>query len=247
VLSVSGNEGDKKNLRAWFFAILQSINSPRRFFLALLLGVLIIIAFILNRQGIFAPESILRLIQFHPFMAPVFFLALFVLMSLLLLPTLPLNLLSGFLWGPYWGTCFSVTGATAGAVCAFLISRYLARDYCTRKFQNPAWSWLQGEIERRGWKVVAFVRLNSLFPSGPLNYYFGLTPVHFHTLAWSTALFFIPPAFLVASIGHWMGWSAFTGSAQNLMQIIVIISAIITLTLLVTVILKKWLQKNSQS
>lgn len=245
MLFMSGHKGDKKNLRAWFSTVPQRMNSPKRFLLTFLLGVLMIIAFILNRQGIFAPESILRIIQFHPFMTPVFFLALFVLMSLLLLPTLPLNLLSGFLWGPYWGTFFSVTGATSGAVCAFLFSRYLARDYCRRKFQNPAWSWLQSEIERRGWKTVAFVRVNSIFPSGPLNYYFGITPVPFHTFVWSTALFFIPPAFLVASIGHWMGWSAFTGSAQNLIQVIVIISAIITLTLLVTVILKKWLQKKS--
>jgi uncharacterized membrane protein YdjX (TVP38/TMEM64 family) len=230
---------------AWFSAVLHGVIFSKRFLLAILLGLLMIIAFILNRQGIFAPESILSMLRFHPVMTPVFFLSLFVLMSLLLLPTLPLNLLAGFLWGPYWGTFFSVTGATAGAVCAFLFSRYLARDYCSRKFQNPAWSWLQSEIERRGWKAVAFVRLNSLFPSGPLNYYFGITPVLFHTFAWSTALFFIPPAFLVASIGHWLGWGAFTGSGQNLIHIIVIISAIITLMLIVTVILKKWLQEKS--
>ena len=175
---------------AWFFAVLQGVIFSKRFLLALFLGSLMIIAFILNHQGLFAPERILRMLQFHPVMTPIFFLALFVLMSLLLLPTLPLNLLSGFLWGPYWGTFFSVTGATVGAMCAFLCSRYLARDYCRRKFQNPALSWLQSEIERRGWKAVAFVRVNSVFPSGPLNYYFGITLVPFHTFAWSTALFF---------------------------------------------------------
>jgi uncharacterized membrane protein YdjX (TVP38/TMEM64 family) len=240
---MSGNNADKTSLRAWLSTVLQKINSPKRLFLALFLGVLITIAFILNRQGAFSPERILTIIQFHPLMTPVFFVALFVLMSLLLLPTLPLNLLAGFLWGPYWGTFFSVSGATAGAMCAFLFSRYIARDYCRRKFQNPAWSWLQNEIERRGWKTVAFVRVNSVFPSGPLNYYFGITPVPFHTFAWSTALFLIPPAFVVASIGHYLGWSALTGSAKNLIQVIVILSAIVTLTLLVTVILRRWLQK----
>jgi uncharacterized membrane protein YdjX (TVP38/TMEM64 family) len=229
----------------WFPPVLQKVILTKRFLLALLLGLLIIIAFILNRQGLFAPESILRMLQFHPVMTPVFFLALFMLMSLLLLPTLPLNLLSGFLWGPYWGTFLSVTGATAGAVCAFLFSRYLAKDYCRRKFQNPAWSWLQSEIERRGWIAVAFVRVNSVFPSGPLNYYFGITPVPLYTFVWSTALFFIPPAFLVAYIGHWMGRSALTGSAQNLIHLIVIISALVTLMVIVTVILKKWLQNKS--
>ncbi len=239
------NKGDKKNSGAWFPTVFQRMIFPKRFLLALLLCLLIIIAFILNRQGIFTPENILRFFQFHPVVTPVFFLALFVLMSLLLLPTLPLNLLSGFLWGPYWGTFLSVTGATTGAMCAFLFSRYLAQDYCRRKFQNPAWSWLQSEIGRKGWKAVAFVRVNSVFPSGPLNYYFGITPVPFHTVAWATALFFIPPAFLVASIGHWMGWSALTGGAANLIHAIVMISAIITLTLVVMVILKKWLQKKS--
>ena len=236
--------GDNKNPKNLFSRTIQRAIFSWRSLLALLLFIFIIIAFVLNREGVFAPENILRILQIHPFVTPVFFVALFVLMSLLLLPTLPLNLLAGFLWGPYWGALFSVTGATTGALCAFLFSRNLANDFCKRQFHNPAWSWLQGEIKRRGWKAVAFVRVSSVFPSGPLNYYFGITPVPLHTFAWSTALFFIPPAFLIASIGHWMGWGAFTGSAQNLIHAIVMISAIITLMLIVTVILKKWLKKK---
>lgn len=245
MLRIFVNKGGKKNLAAWVSSVFPRIIFKKRFLFALLFGSAIIIAFILNRQGVFAPESILRMLQYHPFLAPVFFLGLFILMSLLLLPTLPLNLLSGLLWGPYWGTFLSVTGATIGAACAFLFSRYLARDYCMRKFQNPAWSWIQNEIERRGWKAVAFVRVNSAFPSGPLSYYFGLTPVPFYTFTWSTALFLTPPAFLVSSIGHWLGWGAFSGSGKNLIHAIVIISAIITLTLIVIVFLKKWLQNKS--
>lgn len=244
MLHLSVNKGDKKSLGAWFSAVIPGVVFQKRFLFALLLGLAMIVAFILQRRGVFAPESILRMLQFHPVMTPVFFVGLFVLMTLLLVPTLPLNLLSGFLWGAYWGTLFSVAGATVGALGAFLFSRYVARDYCRRKFQNPAWSWLQNGIERRGWKAVAFVRLNSIFPSGPLNYYFGITSIPFSTFTWSTALFFIPPAFLVAFIGHWLGWKAFTGSGDNIMHLIVIISAIITLMLIATVILKKWLQEK---
>jgi uncharacterized membrane protein YdjX (TVP38/TMEM64 family) len=228
---------------AWVSFVLQRVTYLKRFFLAFILGLLIIAAFILKSQGVVTPESILSVLQIHPVLTPIFFLVLFALMSLLLLPTLPLNLLSGFLWGPYWGTFLSVTGATAGAMGAFLFSRYLAKDFCQRKFQNPAWSRLQLEVGRQGWKAVAFVRVNSIFPSGPLNYYFGITPVPFHTFTWASVLFFIPPAFLVASIGHWMGWSALTGGAKDLIHAFVIISALITLTVVGMVILKNWLQK----
>jgi len=238
-------ENGMKNVRDRFILALRQKTFQKRFLWALALLTLVVIAFILNRRGGVAPERVLGILQAYPVMAPALFLLLFVFMTVVLVPTLPLNLLAGFLWGPYWGSLASVVAATSGALCAFLISRYLAGDYCRRRFKNPAWLWLQDEIDRRGWKAVAFVRINPIFSSGPLNYYFGITPVPLSTFAWATALFFIPPSAVIASIGHFIGRSTLTGGAQNLLQNIVVMSAVITILLIVTVILRRWLQNKS--
>ena len=46
----------------------------------------------------------------------------------LLIPTLPLNLGAGVLWGAGWGSALSVAGATLGATLAFLLTRFAASE-----------------------------------------------------------------------------------------------------------------------
>lgn len=134
-------------------------------------------------------------------LAPIAYMLLYSLAPALFLPGLPITLVGGILFGPFWGVVYSITGATAGACVAFLISRYLARDWIRMKLTSPRWRQLERGVEKNGWKIVAFTRLVPLFPFNLLNYAFGLTPIGFFPYALTSFICMLPAciAFIVFS------------------------------------------------
>jgi len=134
-------------------------------------------------------------------LAPAAFILLDSLAPSLFIPGLPLTLAAGILFGPFWGVVYSITGATAGASLAFLISRYVARDWVAAKLSGSRWQKLDQSVAKNGWKIVAFTRLVPLFPFNLLNYAFGLTPIKFLPYAVTSFVCMLPAcvAFIVFS------------------------------------------------
>ncbi len=150
-------------------------------------------------------DTLKSLIQGYGMLAPLLFILIYSLAPALLLPGLPLTIVGGILFGPFWGVVYTIIGATLGACVAFLISRYLARDWVEQKLRSPRWRKLDGEVERHGWKVVAFTRLIPLFPFNLLNFAFGLTKIKFLHYALATFACMLPAciAFIVFSSSLW--------------------------------------------
>jgi uncharacterized membrane protein YdjX (TVP38/TMEM64 family)/Fe-S oxidoreductase len=133
--------------------------------------------------------------------APLLYMLIYIIAPALFLPGLPITIAGGIIFGPFWGVIYTITSATIGACLAFLISRYLARDWIERKLRSPRWRKLDEEVSRQGWKVVAFTRLIPLFPFNLLNYAFGLTKIKFWHYAVTTLVCMLPAciAFIVFS------------------------------------------------
>ncbi len=134
-------------------------------------------------------------------LAPIVYMLFYAIAPALFLPGLPITIVGGILFGPFWGVVYSKTGATVGACVAFLVSRYLAREWVEGQLKSPRWRRLDHGVERHGWKVVAFTRLIPLFPFNLLNYAFGLTRIGFRQYAVTTFLCMLPAciAFIVFS------------------------------------------------
>ena len=134
-------------------------------------------------------------------LAPLAFILLYTVAPALFLPGLPLTIAGGILFGPVWGVVYSITGATFGASLAFLVSRYIARDWITAKLTGPRWQRLDRSVAKNGWKIVAFTRLVPLFPFNLLNYAFGLTPIRFLSYTVTSFICMLPTciAFIVFS------------------------------------------------
>lgn len=127
-------------------------------------------------------------------LGPAVYILFYSIAPALLLPGLPTTVLGGVLFGPVWGIVYAATGGTIGACVAFLISRYMGREWVEGiitikggKFEN-----LDKDVERQGWKIVAFTRLIPLFPFNLLNYAFGLTRIKFTQYAWASLVFMLP-------------------------------------------------------
>jgi uncharacterized membrane protein YdjX (TVP38/TMEM64 family)/Fe-S oxidoreductase len=151
--------------------------------------------------GYLQQDRLRALIAGYGALAPVIYILIYTLAPVLLLPGLPITIVGGILFGPFWGVVYTITGATLGASLAFLVARYLARDWVASKLTGPKWAKLDREVEQHGWKVVAFTRLIPAFPFNLLNYAFGLTKVPFSHYALATFFCMLPAciAFIVFS------------------------------------------------
>ncbi|NTV48684.1 MAG: hypothetical protein HGB32_03000 [Geobacteraceae bacterium] len=137
-------------------------------------------------------EKLRSLIAGYGVLAPAIYMLVYTVAPALFLPGLPISIVGGVLFGPFWGVIYTIVGATAGACVAFLVARYMARGWVAGKLSSPRWRKLDKEVEKNGWKVVAFTRLIPLFPFNLLNYAFGLTSVKFSHYAMATFLFMLP-------------------------------------------------------
>jgi uncharacterized membrane protein YdjX (TVP38/TMEM64 family) len=179
------------------------------------------------------PEILIKAVGDHTFSAVALFLLIYGLAAAAAIPTLPLNLAAGWLWGPVSGGVISALGTVCGASMAFGAARTLFGQPLRRRFDNHFLSWAQEEFDSKGWRFVAFVRLNPVFPSGPLNYLFGLTSIPWRTYVWATALFLLPPSIAVAWIGHSVAHLRAGLGASQILRVAMMISAAVSLMVVI--------------
>ncbi len=132
---------------------------------------------------------------------PFIYGAVFALVSILLLPVLPLTLLAGFTFG-FWGGLFAIMfGIMLGAAFCFLFARYVARAAVAQRMEKyPKFQAIDRAIAQEGWKIVTLLRMCPV-PFGITNYLYGLTAIPFwHYLA-ATFVGMIPGNILFIYLG----------------------------------------------
>jgi uncharacterized membrane protein YdjX (TVP38/TMEM64 family) len=217
---------------------------PKRLILLGIFGGGLVALHYLRLHGYLTPELVFRFIQEHQVSAPLLFIAFYILSTIFLVPALPLNLGAGILWGPFWGSLLATLGFLGGAIPAFLISRTALGQPLAARFNNRFLLWLQTELDTRGWKVVAFTRLNPIFPSGPLNFVFGLSSISFATYFWATLVFIYPPALVFAIIGYSSGQLLLQGLSGDLWKAAMLVSLAVTALFLLRPLVSRWYQRD---
>ena len=82
------------------------------------------------------------------------------------------------MFGVVRGSVLVSLASTLGATCAFLLGRYLARNWVAKKIEGRAsFAAVDRAVANEGWKIVLLTRLSPVFPFTLLNYAFGLTRV----------------------------------------------------------------------
>jgi len=109
---------------------------------------------------------------------PVVFIAGYAIACVAFVPASLLTLAAGALFGVMRGTVFVLAGATLGSLAAFIIARYLARDWiAARLAKDTRFAAIDAAIAEQGRKVVFLLRLSPVIPFSVLNYALGLTKV----------------------------------------------------------------------
>ena len=115
-----------------------------------------------------------------------------------------LSLAGGYLFGIFLGTVYINIGATTGALCSFLFSRYLAGGWLQGRFNHHLHRFNR-EVEARGYLYFLIVRLIPLFPFVLVNLLSGLTRVPLRTYLWTTSLGIIPVSLVYVYAGSQLG------------------------------------------
>jgi uncharacterized membrane protein YdjX (TVP38/TMEM64 family) len=122
--------------------------------------------------------------------------------ALLFVPGSLLTIGAGALFGVFWGTVIVSIASTAAAAAAFLIARYLARARVERAAErNRTFGAIDRGIRKRGWRVVALLRLSPLVPFSLSNYLYGLTPVAFGPYVLASWIAMLPATVLYVYLG----------------------------------------------
>ena len=115
-----------------------------------------------------------------------------------------LTLAGGFLFGSLLGTVLVNVGATAGAGVAFLMARYVLRDWVENKFANRIDA-LQTGFAANAFGYLLTLRLIPLFPFFLVNLVAGLTRMRLATYLAATSLGILPGSFVYAFAGRQLG------------------------------------------
>ena len=163
-------------------------------------------------------RNVLEWVQNLGVWGPAAVIGIYIVSCVLFLPGSVLTLAAGFLFKLVLGTVTVSIGSTIGACAAFLVGRFLARDWIAQKVAgNPKFDAIDKAVGREGFKIVLLTRLSPIFPFNLLNYAFGLTKVRFTHYALASWVGMIPGTIMYVYFGSAARslTDAFTGGTEG--------------------------------
>lgn len=143
------------------------------------------------------PAAIHHAIDGAP-LAPVVFIALQVIASLLFIPRSVTGAAAGLLFGMVWGLVWAITGAVAGAAAGFAFVRWMGVGGTLDA--SPLIGKLIERAERGGWRAVAIVRLAPI-PHSVANTALALTKLSWRDYLIGSAAGMLPMTIAQVGIG----------------------------------------------
>jgi uncharacterized membrane protein YdjX (TVP38/TMEM64 family) len=144
------------------------------------------------------------------------YMLVYILATILFIPGSLLTLGGGAIYGPVWGSLYVFIAATLGAASAFLIGRYLTRQWVNQQVAgNPRFQAIADAVAQEGFKIVLLTRLSPVFPFNLLNYAFGITQVAFKDYLLGS-IGMLPGTVLYVYLGSLAGDLATIGMRQPL-------------------------------
>ncbi len=143
------------------------------------------------------------------------FIGLYILACVFFVPGSVLTLGAGAVFGVGLGSVLVSVGSIIGATLSFLIGRFFARDWVTKKTAaNPRFAALDVAIGKEGWKIVGLLRLSPVFPFNLLNYLLGVTRVSLRDYVLASWIGMMPGTVMFVYLGSVFG-TAVSGQGRQ--------------------------------
>ncbi len=141
---------------------------------------------VIQQLGLFGPFIIIFLLASAIIISPI--------------PSAPIALVSGALYGHTLGTIYVVFGAVLGALIAFIVARKLGYDYVSRKLHSHFPVKIIGS-QNTLMMIVFVTRLAPFISFDVISYAAGLTQLTFWRFLLATLMGIIPISFILAHLG----------------------------------------------
>lgn len=130
------------------------------------------------------------------------YIAAYMIVGLFLLPgSTFLTLGAGVIFGPALGVVVVNIGATLGATLAFLVARYLLRDWVEKYFGNKV-KGVNDHLSHQALNCILFFRLVPLFPFFAVNIGLSLSHVKLKHFVIGTMIGTLPATMIYANAGR---------------------------------------------
>ncbi len=174
---------------------------------------------------------------------PLVFILIYGIGCVFALPGSLLTLAGGAIFGTAYGTLFNVLASNLGATLAFLMARFLGRDFVANLMKGGKLAQLDDSIEKNGFKTIFRLRLIPIFPFNGLNFGSGFSKVKYRDYLFGSLLGMLPGTFIYTYFGDSV-LSGVTGASQKAFINLAIASVLlIGISFLPTIISK--IKKNS--
>jgi len=146
-------------------------------------------------------EFLLHWSHHHPITAGLIFVLIYIASVAISMPVAVfLNVISGYLFGLFWGTVCAVLGAGIGAILLFLAVNTALGDWLERRASGWVKTLEQG-FQRNAFNYLLALRLIPIVPFWVINIVAALVNVRLETFIMATFMGIIPETFLYV----WMG------------------------------------------
>jgi len=150
------------------------------------------------------------------------------------LPSAPIALVSGAVYGHTWGTIYILIGSLLGAIIAFSLARMLGYEAMQKRFGDSIKiKWLQSE--NRLMLVVGVSRLIPFISFDIVSYAAGLTSLGYIRFTVATLLGIAPASFLLAHFGS----ELVTSDLPNMIITILLLGGITAIPVIIGILVNR--------
>lgn len=183
-------------------------------------------------------------------LGPIAFILLYIVVTVAFLPASIVTLGAGAVFGVIGGSVYVFIGAMLGATAAFLIGRYVARDWIAQKIAgNIKFNAIYEAISQEALKLIFLIRLSPAFPFNVLNYALGLTKASLKDYILGTTGI-IPGTIMYVYLGSLIGDLAMLGVGEQpsnpvidwIIRILIFVT-VVAITIYITRIARKALRE----
>ena len=172
------------------------------------------------------PDLIEGWLQQAGIWAPIVYVVVYAIATLLILPSTALNLVGGAIFGPWLGTLWTSIAAIVAAIVAFGFARGIGRRAIAHKLAGR-WQAIDAELGQGGLFYMFAIRLLPIIPYGLVNFAAGLSSVRFKDYVLGTLLGTVPGIFPFVLIGDSGKKALKTGDVLPLMGALALASIMV--------------------